>query len=193
MSAWTYIKSLKSSLAARVTLVTINSPDQGQVTPGGPVRPLRLMTMLVVPGPLIKKGTRRRFRNSPLPLNLRSKAAGWYSSLLFHYFLSRPVFIMFANTLTRDIGLKVGPTMFQVLVEHYFDRLKLDVEKSDCLKQDDVLYHEAFTIVKVSYLFLGPGQSLFDLFKGLFKCFNIVSNSFYTLLSINNPSMQPYD
>ena len=58
--------------------------------------------------------------------------------------------IMFASTLTRDIGLRVGPTMFQVLVQHYFDHLKLDVEKSDSLKQDDVLYHEAFTIVKVS-------------------------------------------
>ena len=101
-----------------------------------------------------------------------------------------PLPIMFANTLTRDIGLKVGPTMFQVLVQHYFDHLKLDVEKSDCLKQEDVLYHEAFTVVKVSYVFLG--QSLFDLFKGLFKCFNTVSNNLY-LLSINNPSMQPYD
>ena len=60
---------------------------------------------------------------------------------------------MFDNTLTRDIGLKVGPTMFQVLVQHYFDHLKLDIEKSDSLKQDDVLYHEAFTIVKVSLFF----------------------------------------
>ena len=98
---------------------------------------------------------------------------------------------MFANTLTRDIGFKVGPTMFQVLVQHYFDHLKIDVEESDCLKQDDVLYHEAFTIVKVSYLFLC--RSLFDSFKDLFKCFNIVSNSLYTLLSIDNPSMQPYN
>ena len=73
---------------------------------------------------------------------------------------------MFANTLTRDIGLKVGPTMFQVLVQHYFDHLKLDVEKSDSLKQDDVLYHEAFTIVKVSYVFLG--RSLFDLYLKAF-------------------------
>lgn len=74
-----------------------------------------------------------------------------------------PLPIMFAATLTRDIGLKVGPTMFQVLVQHYFDHLKLDVEKSDCLKQDDVLYHEAFTLVKVSYVFLG--QALSNLFK----------------------------
>ena len=87
--------------------------------------------------------------------------------------------------------------MFQVLVQHYFDHLKLNVEKSDSesdsLKQDDVLYHEAFTIVKVSYIYF-LWLILFDLFKGLFKCFNIVStNSLYTLLSISNPSMQPYD
>ena len=95
---------------------------------------------------------------------------------------------MFANTLTRDIGLKVGPTMFQVLVQHYFDHLKDDLEKSDSLKQDDVLYHEAFTIVKVGYIFLG--RSLFDFFKGLFKCFNVVSNGLYIhLLSINNSSI----
>ena len=64
---------------------------------------------------------------------------------------------MFANSLTRDIGLKVGPTMFQVLVQHYFD-LKDDVEKSGRLKQDDVLYHEAFTIVKVSYIMILPSD-----------------------------------
>lgn len=52
------------------------------------------------------------------------------------------------NSLTRDIGLKVGPVMFDVLVQHYFDQLKLDAEQSGSLKQDDVLYHEAFTVVK---------------------------------------------
>ena len=57
---------------------------------------------------------------------------------------------MFANSLTRDAGLIVGPVMFEVLVQHYFERLKHDVEKSSGLKHDDVLYHEAFTIVKVS-------------------------------------------
>ena len=71
-----------------------------------------------------------------------------------------PLPIMLANTLTRDIGLKVGPTMFQVLVQHYFDNLEDD--KSDSLKKDDVLYHQAFTIVKVSNLYLD--RFLFDLF-----------------------------
>ena len=82
--------------------------------------------------------------------------------------------------------------MFQVLVQHYFDHLKLDIEKSDSLKQDDVLYHEAFTIVKVSQFFF-LSRSLFNLFKGLFKCFNIVSNTLKILFFINNLSMQPYD
>ncbi|KAF8963661.1 hypothetical protein BDZ97DRAFT_1939461 [Flammula alnicola] len=58
---------------------------------------------------------------------------------------------MFANSLTREVGLKVGPTMLEVLVRHYFDRLKNDVETSEpggSMKQDHVLYDEAFTIVK---------------------------------------------
>jgi len=96
---------------------------------------------------------------------------------------------MFASSLTRDAGLKVGPVLFDVLVQHYFDHLKRDVEKSDCLKQDDVLYHEAFTIVKVSYL--SVAHSLSDLLscKDLFKSFNIVSTSPYTLPSIDDPSL----
>ncbi|KDR75638.1 hypothetical protein GALMADRAFT_248228 [Galerina marginata CBS 339.88] len=58
---------------------------------------------------------------------------------------------MFANSLTREVSLMVGPVILEVLVKHYFDRLKNDVDRSESgasLKQDDVLYHEAFTIVK---------------------------------------------
>ncbi|KAF9486039.1 alpha/beta-hydrolase [Pholiota conissans] len=57
----------------------------------------------------------------------------------------------FSNALTREVGLKVGPTVLEVLVKHYFDRLKADNDTGDSgatLKQDNVLYHEAFTIVK---------------------------------------------
>lgn len=59
---------------------------------------------------------------------------------------------MFANSLTREVGLKVAPTVLEVLVKHYFDRVKDDTESGPSrgsLKQDDVLYHEAFAIVKV--------------------------------------------
>jgi hypothetical protein len=55
----------------------------------------------------------------------------------------------FANSLTREVSFKVGPVMLEVLVRHYFDRLKKDVEGSPVMKQDNVLYDEAFTIVKV--------------------------------------------
>ncbi|KAH9485586.1 AB hydrolase superfamily protein C4A8.06c [Psilocybe cubensis] len=58
---------------------------------------------------------------------------------------------MFANSLTREVSLKVGPVILEVLVKHYFDRLKGDADSAGLegnLKQDDVLYHEAFTIVK---------------------------------------------
>ncbi|KAF9560975.1 alpha/beta-hydrolase [Agrocybe pediades] len=58
---------------------------------------------------------------------------------------------VFGNTLTRDVSLKVGPVILDVLVKHYFDRLKSDTDANQgesTLKKDDVLYHEAFTIVK---------------------------------------------
>lgn len=62
----------------------------------------------------------------------------------------------FANSLTREVGLKVGPTVLEVLVKHYFDRLKENNDTGEAeasLKQDNVLYHEAFTIVKVRWLY----------------------------------------
>ncbi|KIM40342.1 hypothetical protein M413DRAFT_177504 [Hebeloma cylindrosporum] len=55
----------------------------------------------------------------------------------------------FGHSLTREVSFKVGPVILDVLVKHYFDRLKRDVAGSDSpLKQDDILYDEAFTIVK---------------------------------------------
>ena len=56
------------------------------------------------------------------------------------------------NTLTTDIGLKVGPVLLETLVKHYFDRLKKSARNdpaSTQLKQDELLYHEAFNLVKV--------------------------------------------
>ncbi|TFK44941.1 hypothetical protein BDQ12DRAFT_641990 [Crucibulum laeve] len=60
---------------------------------------------------------------------------------------------MLANPLTREVGLKVGPVLLEVLVKHYFERLKNDGERvykksGTHLKHNDVLYDEAFTIVK---------------------------------------------
>lgn len=59
---------------------------------------------------------------------------------------------MFSNNLTREISLKVGPVILEVLVKHYFDHLKGDAKKDGLegnLKEEDVLFHEAFAIVKV--------------------------------------------
>ncbi|KAF8911524.1 hypothetical protein CPB84DRAFT_926690 [Gymnopilus junonius] len=57
----------------------------------------------------------------------------------------------FGNSLTRRVSLMVGPVILEVLVKHYFDRLKNEADRDGSeasLKDDDVLYHEAFTIVK---------------------------------------------
>ena len=63
---------------------------------------------------------------------------------------------MLANSLTREVGLKVGPVLLEVLVKHYFDRLKKDPNRRGTLpgtglRQEDVLYDEAFTIVKACH------------------------------------------
>ncbi|KAF8161335.1 hypothetical protein B0H34DRAFT_796140 [Crassisporium funariophilum] len=58
---------------------------------------------------------------------------------------------MLANSLTREAGLKVGPVILEVLVKHYFERLKKDAQRNDFgarLKEDDILFDEAFTIAK---------------------------------------------
>ncbi|KAK1220369.1 hypothetical protein PQX77_016860 [Marasmius sp. AFHP31] len=64
------------------------------------------------------------------------------------------------NALTRNVGLRVGPILLERLVKHYFDRLKSDVQhkegkgkgngngKDVQLRQDELLYDEAFHIIK---------------------------------------------
>ncbi|OAX36875.1 alpha/beta-hydrolase [Rhizopogon vinicolor AM-OR11-026] len=56
------------------------------------------------------------------------------------------------NSLTRNAGLRLGPVVLETLVKHYFDRLKKENEQrsnfATQLHQDELLYHEAFNIVK---------------------------------------------
>ncbi|KAF8633454.1 hypothetical protein AX17_004623 [Amanita inopinata Kibby_2008] len=55
------------------------------------------------------------------------------------------------NTLTTELGLKAGPVLLETLVKHYFDRLKKGAEDDGPgvqLKQDELLYHQVFNIVK---------------------------------------------
>ncbi|KAL0579609.1 hypothetical protein V5O48_002381 [Marasmius crinis-equi] len=58
------------------------------------------------------------------------------------------------NGLTRNVGLRVAPILLERLVGHYLDRLKNDVRKKEAkgkdvrLRQDELLYDEAFHIIK---------------------------------------------
>ncbi|KAG1878876.1 hypothetical protein F4604DRAFT_1580013 [Suillus subluteus] len=57
-----------------------------------------------------------------------------------------------SNSLTRNTGLRLGPLVLETLVKHYFDRIKKEnAQQSNFatqLHQDELLYHEAFNIVK---------------------------------------------
>ncbi|KAI0260172.1 hypothetical protein BC834DRAFT_902176 [Gloeopeniophorella convolvens] len=53
------------------------------------------------------------------------------------------------NSLTRRVSLKIGPLFFETLVKHYFDRaLKNGTKLGVPLRSDELLYDEAFNIVK---------------------------------------------
>lgn len=56
------------------------------------------------------------------------------------------------NSLTTEVGLKVGPVVLETLIKHYFNRIKNDSgqdKSATRLRQDELLYHEAFNVVKV--------------------------------------------
>ena len=65
---------------------------------------------------------------------------------------------MLSNSLTRDMGLKVGPVMLGTFVKHYFDRVKAreSADPDTLLRQDEILYDEAFNIIKASELLPSP-------------------------------------
>lgn len=59
------------------------------------------------------------------------------------------------NSLTRKAGVKLGPLLLETLVKHYFDRLVNENESQGRtmtqLRRDELLYDEAFNIVKVLF------------------------------------------
>ena len=77
---------------------------------------------------------------------------------------------MSLNGLTGSAGLKLGPLVLETLVKHYFERLKVPQKipattssdgvahdggqngstLNNNLRQEELLYDQAFTIVKVS-------------------------------------------
>ncbi|CAK5282353.1 unnamed protein product [Mycena citricolor] len=56
------------------------------------------------------------------------------------------------NGLTTQAGLRLGPILLETLVKHYLERLKSKAKEDDPtitqLRQDELLYDEAFTVVK---------------------------------------------
>jgi hypothetical protein len=54
------------------------------------------------------------------------------------------------NTLTSSAGFKLGPVLFETLLKHYFDRVGgSSGEDVVQLRKDEILYDEAFNVVKV--------------------------------------------
>jgi hypothetical protein len=54
------------------------------------------------------------------------------------------------NTLTGSAGFKLGPVLFETLVKHYFERVgTTQSEEFVQLRKDEILYDEAFNVVKV--------------------------------------------
>jgi hypothetical protein len=49
------------------------------------------------------------------------------------------------------MGLKVGPVVLGTFIKHYFDRVKSreTADPDELLKQDEILYDEAFHVLKV--------------------------------------------
>ncbi|KAJ3982298.1 hypothetical protein F5890DRAFT_1416004 [Lentinula detonsa] len=72
---------------------------------------------------------------------------------------------MTVSSLTRSVGLRVGPIVLGTLVKHYMEKIKRDFvqengskgkEKDELvqLRQDELIYDEIFTVVKVFVLSL---------------------------------------
>lgn len=56
------------------------------------------------------------------------------------------------NALTRNVGVSFGPIVLETLVKHYFERLKKESPVGKGLTQlrkDELLYDQAFNVVKV--------------------------------------------
>jgi hypothetical protein len=57
------------------------------------------------------------------------------------------------NSLTGSVGLKLGPLLVETLLKHYLERPGADKDKTGPtyvqLREDELLYDEAFNVVKV--------------------------------------------
>lgn len=66
------------------------------------------------------------------------------------------------NSLTRNVGLRVGPIVLETLVKHYLEKIKRDFvqthgskekdkDETVQLRQDELIYDEIFVVVKASF------------------------------------------
>jgi hypothetical protein len=66
------------------------------------------------------------------------------------------------NSLTTKVGATFAPIILETLVKHYFERLKKDLPKgksTNQLRQDELLYDQAFNVVKVIFMIIFMGVS----------------------------------
>ncbi|KZP28521.1 alpha/beta-hydrolase [Athelia psychrophila] len=52
------------------------------------------------------------------------------------------------NALTSKVGVTLGPIVLETLVKHYFERLRRGGKGTTQLRQDELLYDQAFNVVK---------------------------------------------
>ena len=65
------------------------------------------------------------------------------------------------NALTRHTGFTLGPIVLETLIKHYFERVAKETESEETtkLRKEELLYDEAFNIIKVRFLSLhGHGR-----------------------------------
>ena len=57
------------------------------------------------------------------------------------------------NALTRHTGFTLGPIVLETLIKHYFERVAKETESEETtkLRKEELLYDEAFNIIKVCF------------------------------------------
>lgn len=84
----------------------------------------------------------------------RTGDADLLTHLLLHNYYATRLTNTMVNTLAGKAGLKLGPVLLETLVKHYFERLGHEHDEktklqTTQLRKDELLYDEAFNVVKV--------------------------------------------
>lgn len=90
---------------------------------------------------------------------------------------------MHINALTAEVSLRVAPLVLDTLIKHYFERLKLAIlnaNPASRLRQEELLYDEAFNVVRVCRRFCCFSSQILskDNLKGISACFDLARNSY---------------